>query len=259
MEKNILRTTWDGQPIVSPRNIYQELHRTLSIMEHPRTGRSQDDVPANKILLYTIKDYQRMLEENAKLKEKIEKKKKSWENNEILTKKNNKLSNKVAELENKLKERDAQIAEIRQNRDIIVRDVTEDLQEQLDATRKQLKEARQQIVAMAGVIASSGGDASQAVSIDLSRILHPEDDPEEREWMEKSLAHLDKVFLSLNVVENRLNMYLGIVKEGVEKYEEYSTFKDSMKKLNKAFGKLDSACAHIENFFEVVGEIKVKK
>ena len=258
MVKENVKATWDGQQTDQPRNIYQELHRTLAVMEHPHTGRSQDDVPSERILLYVIKDYQRMLEENIKLKQKIEDKKRKWENNDVLKKERNKLSNEVARLQNNLAERDKQIAELRQGREAVVKAMTDDLQQELDTAHQHLREARQQIVTLAGII-SSGGDAGQLGGLDLSRVLHPADDPEEREWLGKSLDHLNNAFLRLSEIEDRLNMYLIVVRGAVERYEEFSSFKNSVKKLGKASDKIESCCAHIEQFFEVVGDIKIDR
>ena len=85
------------------------------------------------------------------------------------------------------------------------------------------------------------------------------DNFEKQIWDALELRLSGNMQTALDAVPYMDETYKTKLRPYVEKYEEYSTFKDSMKKLNKAFDKLDSACAHIENFFEVVGEIKVKK
>ena len=261
MAKEILRTSWDddGQAAAQPRNIYQELHRTLSIMEHPHTGRSQDDVPSGRILLYVIKDYQRMQDENVKLKQKIEDKKRKWENNDVLKKQRDKLAGEVRELQNRLTERDSQLAELRQGRDAVVRAMTDDLQSELKATRLQLKDARQTIVSLADMIADGDDGTQPRPVIDLSRVLHPDTDEEQRQWMTTSLDRLETALLRLTDVENCLNMYLAATRNAVTHYEDFSSFKSNIKKLDKSCSRIHSACDLISQFFEKVGDIRIEK
>lgn len=263
METN--KTTWDGQAIESPKNVIKELKSLLATIEHPHTGRPQDDVPTNRLLLYIVKDYQRMQREYYGVKERADDaerelaklKEKHGRIVSRLNHENQVLTNSLKQMQESRKGK--QIVELRQrieelkaSRDAVIREMTDDLTTQLDERTRQLEEARRHIKTLAAMVADP--DKAVDVSIDLSHTLKGDD---EKAWLDESREHLATALTRLEQTEERLAAYQDTIKEGVEKYEEYSTFSNALKKINRAFDRIDSACAHIENFFDVVGELKL--
>ena len=190
METN--KTTWDGQTIESPKDIIKELKSLLATIEHPHTGRPQDDVPTNRLLLHIVKDYQRMQHEYYGVKECADDaerelaklKERHARVASRLNHENQVLTNSLKQMQSSLKQmqesrKGKQIVELRQrieelkaSRDAVIKEMTDDLTTQLDERTRQLEEARRHIKTLAAMVADP--DKAVDVSIDLSHTLKGE-------------------------------------------------------------------------------------
>lgn len=187
----------------------------------------QEDIPAENIIHYIVKDYRRMFLTYDELKTRAEKAEAKIvelkEKHHRLILKNNK---EIEELEN------SRLQEI--NR-------VKELEEQLALTRKQNSLLVQTVLSQDN---GMGLMALQSIApIDIKEL-------------EKRIGvQLGDALIKLSASEERLSNYQKLLEDAIAQGRDYEAIKSFLFNAAKAFGKIESAVKHIENFYKLVNGV----
>ena len=195
----------------------------------------QHDIPAERIIHYIVKDYQRMYNGFHTMRE--EKQTYIDELLKKISKKTNTISNLQAE-NKKLRE---QIKDLKSSREAVVKAVTEDLEEQLENANRKMSLLAQAV-------------AYPTKAVDIHTIVTDDD----KKWMSKAMKQLEKAMISLTTIQTRLEETHDGMGKALEQRLIGGDADKVYRRFSKAFSKIDSCVSHIEDFFTKVGNIKIE-
>ena len=200
------------------------------------------DVPTEQIIHYIVRDYQRMYNGFHAMREE-----KQAYIDELL-KKISKKANAISSLQAENKSLRKQIKELKESRDAMTKAVTEDLEEQL-------AEANRRIALLAQAVT----DPNKADSVFLKqcslRTIETDDD---RKWMKKAMAQLEKAMLNFTTIQARLDETYEEMGKALSQQIIGGDADRTYNRFAKVFPKIDSCVSHIEDFFIKVGDIKIE-
>ena len=187
----------------------------------------QKDVPAENIIHYIVKDYRRMFLTYDEMKSRAEK-----------------AEAKIAKMKEKhhslILKKDKEIEELKNSRLQNMNRIKE-LEEQLAFTRKQNNMLVQKDLSQnngMGLIALQG--------------LAPIDSKE----LEKKIGvQLGDAIIKLSATEELLSNYQGLLEDAIAQRRDCDLIKSFLGKASHAFGKIESAVKHIENFYKLVNRV----
>ena len=189
----------------------------------------QRDVPTEVIVHYIVKDYQRMFLTYDEMKARAEK-----------------AETKIKDLSEKhasqLSKRDKEIEQLKQDLEAKSKEKIKDLEEKLIAAQQQNR-----LLAKAVIAQNSGEDA---------KVLFQGMLPADAKQLEKKLeVQLGDAIIKLTAAEERLTFYQEQIENNTIPDVDAISMKSFLAKITRAFGKIDSATQHIENFYKLANGI----
>ena len=177
------------------------------------------DVPTEVIIHYIVKDYQRMFLTYGELERRAEK-----------------AEAKIAEM----KERHSKAIE---TRDKEIKELKKEIVSQLE---KELGQAREQNKLLAQAIASMN------TGINPEKLMYKSVVPVDPDRLEKKFgSQVNDAYVKITAAEERLANYQEMLEEAVRQGLDTEQIQTVIEKIRKAFGKIDSAVKHIENFYKL--------
>lgn len=202
----------------------------------------QRDVPTEKIIHYIVKDYQRMYNGFHAMREE-----KQAYIDELL-KKLSKKTNAISRLQSENKILMDRIKEVQASRDAVVREITEDLEEQLEEANRRI-----------ALLAQAVTDPDKADSVFLKRCqVRTIETDDDRKWMKKAMAQLEKAMLNFTTIQARLDETYEAMGKALSQQIIGGDADRTYNRFAKVFPKIDSCVSHIEDFFIKVGDIKIE-
>ena len=184
----------------------------------------QEDVPVELIIHYIVKDYQRMFLTYGEMEHRAEK-----------------AEAKIAEM----KERHSKAIE---TRDKEIKELKKEIvsQERAKQLEKELGQAREQNKLLAQAIASMN------TGINPEKLMCKSVVPLNPDKLEKKFgSQVNDAYVKITAAEERLANYQEMLEEAVRQGVDTEQIQTVIDKIHKAFGKIDSAVKHIENFYKL--------
>ena len=189
----------------------------------------QDDIPTEVIIHNIVKDYQRMFLTYHELKARAEK-----------------AETKILDLKekhyNQIAKRDKEIEQLKLDLEAKNKEKIKELEEKLAAAQQQNR-----LLAKAVITQNSNGDG---------KVLFQGMLPADAKELEKKMGvQLGDALIKLTSAEERLAFY----QDQLENYKipdvDAISMKSFLAKVSRAFGKIESATQHIENFYKLANGI----
>jgi predicted RNase H-like nuclease (RuvC/YqgF family) len=182
------------------------------------------DVPTEVIIHYIVKDYQRMFLTYGELERRAEK-----------------AEAKIAEMKERhskaIETRDKEIKELK--KEIVSQDRAKQLEKELGQAREQNKLLAQAI-------------ASMNTGINPEKLIYKSVVPVDPDRLEKKFgSQVNDAYMKITAAEERLANYQEMLEEAVRQGLDTEQIQPVIEKIRKAFGKIDSAVKHIENFYKL--------
>ena len=182
------------------------------------------DVPTEVIIHYIVKDYQRMFLTYGELERRAEK-----------------AEAKIAEMKERhskaIETRDKEIKELK--KEIVSQDRAKQLEKELGQAREQNKLLAQAI-------------ASMNTGINPEKLMYKSVVPVDPDRLEKKFgSQVNDAYVKITAAEERLANYQEMLEEAVRQGLDTEQIQTVIEKIHKAFGKIDSAVKHIENFYKL--------
>lgn len=189
----------------------------------------QDDIPTEVIIHNIVKDYQRMFLTYHELKARAEK-----------------AEAKILDLKekhyNQIAKRDKEIEQLKQDLEAKNKDKIKELEEKLAAAQQQNK-----LLAKAVITQNSNGDG---------KVLFQGMLPSDAKELEKKMGvQLGDALIKLTSAEERLAFYQEQLENNTIPDVDAISMKSFLAKVSRAFGKIESATQHIENFYKLANGI----
>lgn len=228
------------------------------------SGRPQDDVPAEKIIQYVVKDYQRLFERSQNYEPRIKRMRQKISDLIHLVKSKHIEAMSESELKNSMKglikraskaesENEAMhehiikchqiIKDLKDGRNAVVEAVTKDIEDRLAESNRKV-ELLAQAVTDPNIINRMFPQNMQ---------IHTIETDDDKIWMKSAMGQLEKSALGLLTIAARLNEVEASLKNTTIVESKDKT----MKALGKALNKITSVVSHIECFMDKVGDIKI--
>ena len=189
----------------------------------------QDDIPTEVIIHYIVKDYQRMFLTYGEMKQRAEK-----------------AEAKILDLKekhyNQIAKRDKEIEHLKLDLEAKNKDKIKELEEKLAAAQQQNR-----LLAKAVITQNSGGDG---------KVLFHGMLPADAKELEKKMGvQMADALIKLTSAEERLAFYQEQLENKTIPDVDAISMKSFLAKVSRAFGKIESATQHIENFYKLANGI----
>lgn len=199
----------------------------MDIEYHNR--KPQDDIPTEVIIHYIVKDYQRMFLTYGELKARAEK-----------------AEAKILDLKekhyNQIAKRDKEIEQLKLDLEAKNKDKIKELEEKLAAAQQQNR-----LLAKAVITQNSSGDG---------KVLFQGMLPADAKELEKKMGvQMGDALIKLTSAEERLAFYQEQLENKTIPDVDAISMKSFLAKVSRAFGKIESATQHIENFYKLANGI----
>lgn len=189
----------------------------------------QDDIPTEVIIHYIVKDYQRMFLTYGEMKQRAEK-----------------AEAKILDLKekhyNQVAKRDKEIEQLKQDLEAKNKEKIKELEEKLAAAQQQNR-----LLAKAVITQNSSGDG---------KVLFQGMLPADAKELEKKMGvQLGDALIKLTSAEERLAFYQEQLENKTIPDVDAISMRSFLAKVSRAFGKIESATQHIENFYKLANGI----
>ena len=198
-------------------------------------------LPTELAIHYIVKDYQRMFNERESYLERIQYAQKELVKQEDKTyKARRELETLKSTYKDKLQKAQKEV---------------EEKDEALKQMSTELAEANGKIQKLIEVLVDPSKKEEVLADVLRPRIVGKKD----LEWIAESLRQLQKANERLTLSEGRLRESYEILKKVERVSYDIGEVKSAVGRLPKVFSRIDSALQRIDNFFKIVGAIKVEK